>query len=98
LTNTKTEQLADRVFDLAAIHGRVVLQQLGASEADAQLYGRLGQLHSLCRRIPPGREPLVLLKNTRGQSGLWAYGISGDCAHCAAADRRSFDDRAGKSN
>ena len=33
--------LADRVFDLAWTHGQVVLRQLNATEADAQLYGRL---------------------------------------------------------
>ena len=34
-------RLADRVFDLAWTHGQVLLRQLNASEADAQLYGRL---------------------------------------------------------
>ena len=33
--------LADRVFDLAWTHSQVMLQQLNATEADAQLYGRL---------------------------------------------------------
>jgi hypothetical protein len=33
--------LADRVFELAWTHSQVVLRQLNASEADAQLYGRL---------------------------------------------------------
>src|SRR5574341_2285856 len=34
-------RLADRVFDLAWTHSQVVLRQLNATEADAQLYGRL---------------------------------------------------------
>ena len=34
-------RLADRVFDIALIHGKVELKQLNATEADAQLYGRL---------------------------------------------------------
>ena len=34
-------RLADRVFDLAWTHGRVVLRQLNATEADAQLYAHL---------------------------------------------------------
>ena len=34
-------RLADRVFDLAWTHSQVLLRQLNASEADAQLYGRL---------------------------------------------------------
>ena len=33
--------LADRVFELAWTHSQVVLRQLDATEADAQLYGRL---------------------------------------------------------
>ena len=34
-------RLADRVFDLTWTHSQVVLRQLNATEADAQLYGRL---------------------------------------------------------
>ncbi len=34
-------RLADRVFELAWTHSQVVLRQLNASEADAQLYARL---------------------------------------------------------
>src|SRR5678815_4136401 len=33
--------LADRVFELAWAHSQVVLRQINATEADAQLYGRL---------------------------------------------------------
>ena len=70
-------RLADRVFDLAWTHSRVVLGQLNASEADAQLYGRLagsviyanGSLRA---------DASILRKNRRGQSGLWGYAISGD--------------------
>ncbi len=69
--------LADRVFDLAWTHSQVVLRQLNATEADAQLYGRLASsviyAHSLRRA-----EPSALLQNRRGQSGLWGYAISGD--------------------
>jgi cyclic beta-1,2-glucan synthetase len=35
------QRLADRVFELAWTHAQVVLRQINASEADAQLYGRL---------------------------------------------------------
>ena len=69
--------LADRVFDLAWTHSQVLLRQLNASEADAQLYGRLANsiiyTHASLRA-----DPSVLIKNRRGQSGLWAYAISGD--------------------
>ena len=37
----RDKSLADRVFDLAWSHGQVILRQLNASEADAQLFGRL---------------------------------------------------------
>lgn len=70
-------RLADRVFDIAPIHGKVVLQQLNATDADAQLYGRLASsvlYASQYRRA----NPAILIKNKRGQSGLWAYSISGD--------------------
>ncbi len=69
--------LADRVFDLAWTHRHVVLRQLNATEADAQVYGRLASsviYASSSRRASPG----ILAKNRRGQSGLWGYGISGD--------------------
>ncbi len=69
--------LADRVFDLAWTHSHILLQQLGASEADAQVYGRLaGSIiyASAFRRA----KATVLSRNRQGQSGLWGYGISGD--------------------
>ncbi len=70
-------RLTDRVFELAFSHGQVVLHQLNATEADAQLFGRLASsviFANPARRAQTG----VLLKNVRGQSGLWSYGISGD--------------------
>jgi cyclic beta-1,2-glucan synthetase len=70
-------RLADRVFELAWTHGQVVLRQLNATEADAQLYGRLASsilYANSCLRA----DPSLLIKNRRGQSGLWGYSISGD--------------------
>lgn len=70
-------RLADRVFDLAWTHSQIVLRQLNATEAEAQLYGRLASLviynHSVLRA-----DASVVINNRRGQSGLWAYAISGD--------------------
>ena len=69
--------LADRVFDLAWTHSLILLQQLSASEADAQVYGRLaGSIiyASALRRAKAS----ILSRNRQGQSGLWGYGISGD--------------------
>ena len=34
-------RFADRTFDLAWTHSQVLLRQINATEADAQLYGRL---------------------------------------------------------
>lgn len=69
--------LADRVFDLATTHAWVNLQQINASEADAQLFERLAS--SVIYLNPVQRaQATVLAHNRRGQSGLWGYGVSGD--------------------
>ena len=70
-------RLADRVFELAWTHSQVVLRQINATEAAAQLYARLANsiiYANSSLRADPG----VLLKNRRAQSGLWGYAISGD--------------------
>lgn len=73
----RDRHLADRVFDLAWTHSGVNLQQINASESDAQLYARLAS--SVIYANPAQRaEANVLARNRRGQSGLWGYGISGD--------------------
>jgi cellobiose phosphorylase len=73
----QSSRMADRTFDLAWTHSQVTLRQLDASEAEAQLYGRLAG--ALIYADPDRRaNPGVLLNNRRGQSGLWSYGISGD--------------------
>ncbi len=70
-------RLADRVFELAWTHSQIMLRQLNATESDAQAYSRLaGSLvyASMLRRARAS----ILIRNHRGQSGLWGYGISGD--------------------
>jgi cyclic beta-1,2-glucan synthetase len=70
-------RMANRVFALTSTHSQVTLRQLNATEADAQLYSRLaGSIiyPNASLRADPG----LLLRNRRGQSGLWAYAISGD--------------------
>lgn len=69
--------LADRVFDLAWTHGHILLQQLSASEMDAQLYGRLASSIIYASSLRRAKTSLLSL-NRQGQSGLWGYGISGD--------------------
>jgi cyclic beta-1,2-glucan synthetase len=69
--------LTDRAFELAWTHSQVVLRQINASEADAQLYSRLAS--SVIFSNPSLRaDPSVILRNRRGQSALWSYSISGD--------------------
>ena len=70
-------RLADRAIDLAWTHGQVVLQQLNAAEADAQLYGHLAG-NVIYANSSLRADASVLIKNHRGQSGLWGYSISGD--------------------
>jgi cellobiose phosphorylase len=73
----RDRQIADRVFDMAAIHGKMALQQLNITEADAQLYGRLASSVFYANKYRRASST-TLLKNTRGQSNLWSYSISGD--------------------
>ncbi|MDP1769895.1 MAG: glucoamylase family protein, partial [Nitrospirota bacterium] len=70
-------RLADRVFDLAWTHNQVVMRQLNATEADAQLYGCLAN-SILYANSSLRADSNDLIKNRRGQSGLWGYAISGD--------------------
>ena len=69
--------LAGRVFDLAWTHSQVVQRQINATEADTQLYGRLAN-SVLYANSSLRADPSLLVKNRRGQSGLWGYSISGD--------------------
>ena len=73
----QSARMAERACDLAWTHGQVTLRQLNATEEEGRLYGRLaGALVyiDVAQRAPAS----VLRNNQRGQSALWAYGISGD--------------------
>lgn len=75
----QSSRMVDRAFDLAWTHSQVTLRQLNASEAEAQLYGRMAG--ALIYSDPARRANSAILRNNRlGQSGLWSYGISGDTA------------------
>ena len=70
-------RLADRVFELSWTHSQVVLRQLNATEADAQIHARLAS--RVIYANPAFRaDSRILMRNRRGQSGLWGYAISGD--------------------
>jgi cellobiose phosphorylase len=70
-------RLADRVFELTWTHCQVVLQQLNATEADSHLYSRLAS-SVIYANASLRAAANVLVRNRRGQSGLWGYAISGD--------------------
>ncbi|MDK9699003.1 MAG: cyclic beta 1-2 glucan synthetase [bacterium] len=70
-------RLADRVFELAWTHSQVLLRQINATETDAQLYGRLAS-SIVYANISLRADPSTIMKNHRGQSGLWGHAISGD--------------------
>jgi cyclic beta-1,2-glucan synthetase len=84
--------LAGRVFELAWTHAQVVLRQINATEADAQLYGRLAS-SIIYTHASRRADSSVLMKNRRGQSGLWGYAISGDLpiVLLRIADLRNID-------
>ncbi|MFN2438485.1 MAG: GH36-type glycosyl hydrolase domain-containing protein [Chitinophagaceae bacterium] len=69
--------LINRVLELAFTHSQVILRQINAVEADAQLYARLAS-SIIYANSSLRTEPSTILKNRRGQSGLWSYAISGD--------------------
>jgi cyclic beta-1,2-glucan synthetase len=69
--------LRDRAFELSWTHSQVVLRQIGATEADAQLFSKLAS--SVIYMNPAMRgNANTIVKNQRGQSALWSYSISGD--------------------
>jgi len=67
----------DRVFELAWTHSQVILRQINATEADEQLFGRLAGSVIFTNQYLRA-DPTVIIKNHRGQSGLWGYSVSGD--------------------
>lgn len=73
----KDFHLAERVFELTWTHSQVLLRQINASESDAQLYARLAN-SIVFSNAALRADASVLIRNRRGQSGLWGYAISGD--------------------
>lgn len=67
----------ERAFEMAWFQSQEVLRSLNASEAEAQIYGRLASsviYGNSMRRAPAA----VIARNHLGQSGLWRFAISGD--------------------
>jgi len=66
-----------RALALAWTHSQVELRHLNISAEEAHLFQRLASraLYATPELRPSGE---VLSRNTKQQSGLWAYGVSGD--------------------
>jgi cellobiose phosphorylase len=69
--------LATRVFELARMHSQILLHELQATEANAQLFGRMACFLAYANPRLRARASLIS-RNRKGQSALWTYGISGD--------------------
>jgi cellobiose phosphorylase len=70
-------RIADRVFEMAWTQSQVLLRQINATEADAQLYSHIAS----CLIYPNDSMRAgasTIMENHRGQSGLWGYAVSGD--------------------
>jgi cyclic beta-1,2-glucan synthetase len=67
----------ERAFEMAWFQSQEVLRHINATEADAQMYGRLAGsviYSNLMRRAIPS----MIARNQLGQSRLWRFSISGD--------------------
>ncbi|CAN5375250.1 glucoamylase family protein [soil metagenome] len=66
-----------RAFELSWTYSEVVLRQINATESDAQLFSRMASSVIFTNPALRANKDL-LIKNTKGQSSLWSYSISGD--------------------
>ncbi|MDA0738473.1 MAG: cyclic beta 1-2 glucan synthetase [Nitrospirae bacterium] len=67
----------ERAFEMAWFQSQEVLRHINATEAEAQVYGRLATsviYGNALRRAAPS----VIARNQLGQSGLWRFVVSGD--------------------
>jgi cellobiose phosphorylase len=67
----------ERAFEMAWFQSQEVLRHLSATEADAQIFGRLATsviYSNALRRAAPR----IIARNQLGQSGLWRFAVSGD--------------------
>jgi cellobiose phosphorylase len=73
----RDRNLKKRAFELSWTHSQVLLRQIRATEADAQLFGKLSSsiiyVNSNLRA-----DTSIINSNLRGQSGLWSHSVSGD--------------------
>ena len=73
----RDRNLKKRALDLSWTHSQVLLRQINATEAEAQIFGKLAG--SVIYSNPALRAGESVIKsNFRGQSGLWSHSVSGD--------------------
>ncbi|HUH27462.1 GH36-type glycosyl hydrolase domain-containing protein, partial [Gelidibacter sp.] len=73
----RDKNLKKRALDLSWTHSQVLLRQIDATEADAQIFGKLASSIIYSNPALRGAEA-VIKSNFRGQSGLWSHSVSGD--------------------
>ncbi len=73
----RDRHFVERAFEMAWFQSQEVLRMLNATEADAQVFGRLASSVIYCNALRRAA-PSVIARNQQGQSGLWRFGISGD--------------------
>ncbi|MFA5627392.1 MAG: glucoamylase family protein [Thiohalomonadaceae bacterium] len=71
------EHFVERAFEMAWFKSQEVLHHINATEADAQVFGRLASFLVYSNALHRA-EPSVIARNQLGQSGLWRFSISGD--------------------
>lgn len=67
----------ERAFEMSWYQSQEVLRHINASEAEAQIYGRLASSIIYCNAMRR-TSANTITRNHLGQSGLWRFGISGD--------------------
>ncbi|MDT3776672.1 glucoamylase family protein [Nitrospira sp. MA-1] len=67
----------ERAFEMAWFQSQEVLRHLNATEAEAQVYGRLATSIIFANGLRRAA-PSVIARNQLGQSGLWRFVVSGD--------------------
>ena len=73
----RDRNLKKRALELSWTHSQVLLKQINATEAEAQLFGKLAA--AVIYSNPALRASEAVIKNNfRGQSGLWSHSVSGD--------------------
>lgn len=70
-------QQAERVFQMAWTRSRIELRSLHLELADVHAFQRLAAQALYTPPLSPGRRHAIAA-NSKGQSGLWSFGISGD--------------------